>query len=87
MGRPPTQPPPPTLIVISAKDTRVNPRQGLTWALRSRELGGNTTLWYDPNGTHDTGIRTKTNPITTWITNTLEQERSVAGNSRNGSSG
>ena len=82
-----TTTPPPTLIVISAKDTRVNPRQGLTWALHSRELGGNTTLWYDPNGTHDTGIRTKTNPITTWITNTLEQERSVAGNSRNGSSG
>ena len=66
--------PPPTLIVISAKDARVNPRQGLTWALRSRTLGGNTTLWYDPNGTHDTGIRTKTNPITTWVTNTLAQQ-------------
>ena len=69
-----TTPPPPTLIVISAKDTRVNPRQGLTWALHSRELGGNTTLWYDPNGTHDTSTPTKTNPITTWVTNTLEQQ-------------
>jgi len=69
-----TTTPPPTLIVICVKDARVNPRQGLTWALRSRELGGNTTLWYDPNGTHDTGIRTKTNPITTWVTNTLEQQ-------------
>ena len=82
-----TTTPPPTLVVICVKDARVNPRQGLTWALRSRELGGNTTLWYDPNGTHDTGIRTETNPMIDWVTNTLEQERSVAGNSRSGSSG
>ena len=82
-----TTTPPPTLIAISAKDTRVNPRQGLTWTLHTRTLGGHTTLWYDPNGTHDTGTPTETNPITTWVTNTLEQERSVARNSRNGSSG
>ena len=69
-----TTTPPPTLIVICVKDARVNPRQGLTWALRSRELGGNTTLWYDPNGTHDTGIRTETNPMIDWVINTLEQE-------------
>ena len=69
-----TTTPPPTLITISAKDARVNPRQGLTWVLRSRELGGNTTLWYDPNGTHDTGIRTETNPIIDWVINTLEQQ-------------
>ena len=69
-----TTTPPPTLITISAKDARVNPRQGLTWTLHTRTLGGNTTLWYDPNGTHDTGTRTKTNPITTWVTTTLEQQ-------------
>ena len=69
-----TTTPPPTLVVICVKDARVNPRQGLTWVLRSRELGGNTTLWYDPNGTHDTGIRTETNPITDWVINTLEQQ-------------
>ena len=69
-----TTTPPPTLIVICVKDARVNPRQGLTWALRSRELGGNTTLWYDPNGTHDTGIRTETNPMIDWVINTLEQQ-------------
>ena len=80
-----TTTPPPTLIVISAKDARVNPRQGLTWALRSRELGGHTTLWYDPNGTHDTGTRADTKHLINWVANTLEQERSVAGNSRNGS--
>lgn len=67
-------PPPPTLIVISAKDARVNPRQGLTWTLHTRTLGGNTTLWYDPNGTHDTGTPTKTNPIIDWVTTTLEQQ-------------
>ena len=74
-----TTTPPPTLIVICVKDARVNPRQGLTWTLHTRTLGGNTTLWYDPNGTHDTGIRTKTNPITTWVTNTLEQQRPSTG--------
>ena len=82
-----TTTPPPTLIVISGKDARVNPRQGLTWALRSRELGGNTTLWYDPHGTHDTGIRTDSNPLTTWVTTMLEQEQSAVGSSRIGSSG
>ena len=74
-----TTPPPPTLIAISAKDARVNPRQGLTWTLHTRTLGGNTTLWYDPNGTHDTGTPTKTNPITTWVTNTLEQQEPSTG--------
>ena len=69
-----TTTPPPTLIVICVKDARVNPRQGLTWTLRSRTLGGNTTLWYDPNGTHDTGIRTETNPMIDWVINTLEQQ-------------
>ena len=69
-----TTTPPPTLIVICVKDARVNPRQGLTWTLHTRTLGGNTTLWYDPNGTHDTGIRTETNPMIDWVINTLEQQ-------------
>ena len=61
------------------QDARVNPRQGLTWTLHTRTLGGNTTLWYDPNGTHDTGTPTETNPITTWVTNTLEQQEPSTG--------
>ena len=41
------------LVVVSGCDVRVNPRQGLKWALRYRELGGSVDLWYDPNGAHD----------------------------------
>ena len=69
-----TTTPPPTLIAISAKDTRVNPRQGLTWTLHTRTLGGHTTLWYDPNGTHNTGTRVDTKHLINWVTNTLEQQ-------------
>ena len=69
-----TTTPPPTLIVISAKDARVNPRQGLTWTLHTRTLGGHTTLWYDPNGTHNTGTRVDTKHLINWVTNTLEQQ-------------
>ncbi len=39
--------------MVSAKDVRVNPRQGLKWYLTYRSLGGDATLWYDPNGAHD----------------------------------
>lgn len=41
------------LVIVSAKDVRVNPRSGLKWYLAYRSLGGDATLWYDPNGAHD----------------------------------
>lgn len=41
------------LVVVSARDVRVNPRQGLKWYLRYRSLGGDATLWFDPDGAHD----------------------------------
>lgn len=41
------------LVVVSGRDVRVNPRQGLKWYLRYRELGGDADLWFDPRGSHD----------------------------------
>lgn len=41
------------LVVVSACDVRVNPRQGLKWVMRFRELGGSAELWFDPLGAHD----------------------------------
>lgn len=41
------------LVVVSANDVRVNPRQGLKWYLGYRALGGPGELWFDPNGAHD----------------------------------
>ena len=68
-----TTPPAPTLVAVSGRDARVDPRQGLAWVVRSRELGGNTTLWYDPNGTHDMGIRVEVNSLVDWVVDALEQ--------------
>ena len=42
-----------TLVVIAARDRRVDPRLGLAWVIRSRVNGGHTTLWYDLEGGHD----------------------------------
>ena len=41
------------LVIVAAADVRVNPRQGLKWALAYRSLGGSVELWFDPNGAHD----------------------------------
>ena len=68
-----TTPPAPTLVAVSGRDARVDPRQGLAWVVRSRELGGNTTLWYDPNATHDMGIRVEANSLVEWVVDVLEQ--------------
>lgn len=68
-----TTPPAPTLVAVSGRDARVDPRQGLAWVVRSRELGGNTTLWYDPNGTHDMGIRVEASSLVEWVVDALEQ--------------
>ena len=61
------------MVAVSGRDARVDPRQGLAWVVRSRELGGNTTLWYDPNGTHDMGIRVEVNSLVDWVVDALEQ--------------
>ena len=68
-----TKPPAPTLVAVSGRDVRVDPRQGLAWVVHSRELGGDTTLWYDPNGTHDMGIRVEVNSLVDWVVDALEQ--------------
>lgn len=71
-----TTPRAPTLVIISAKDARVDPRQGLTWALRSRELGGDVTLWYDPDGSHDQwGARMQPDVLIDWVANALEPHK------------
>ncbi len=41
------------LVIVSGCDVRVNPRQGLKWAMRYRQLGGRADVWYDPEGSHD----------------------------------
>ena len=68
-----TAPVAPTLVTVSARDARVDPRQGLAWVLRSRELGGGVTLWYDPDGTHDMwGAQLHPNVLIDWVTKVLE---------------
>lgn len=64
--------PPPTLVILSVFDARVNPRQGFSWALRASELGGKVTLWYDPRGSHDQwGSQLHLKVLVDWVTNAL----------------
>lgn len=60
------------LIAISVRDVQVDPRQGLAWALRAKQLGGNVTLWFDPEGTHD-GFGKHMGPqiLVDWVRTTL----------------
>ena len=68
-----TVPVAPTLVMVSARDARVDPRQGLAWVLRSRELGGDVTLWYDPDGAHDMwGANLHPNTLIDWVSKVLE---------------
>lgn len=64
------------LVVVSGCDVRVNPRQGLKWALRYRELGGSVDLWYDPLGAHDCwGAGMSPTALVDWVTAALERRR------------
>ncbi len=56
------------LVVVAAKDVRVNPRQGLKWFLTYRGLGGEASLWYDPNGAHDCwGLEMDPDAMIDWV--------------------
>lgn len=56
------------LVVVSARDARVNPRQGLKWYLNYRDLGGAASLWYDPNGAHDCwGVEMDPDALLDWV--------------------
>lgn len=63
------------LVVVSAKDVRVNPRQGLKWCLNYRDLGGEATLWFDPNGAHDSwGAEMDPDAMIDWVCDALGLE-------------
>lgn len=62
------------LVIVSAQDARVNPRQGLKWYLRYRALGGNADLWYDPQGAHDCwGMGMPRTALVDWISSALAE--------------
>lgn len=62
------------LVVVSGCDVRVNPRQGLKWFLRYRELGGCGDLWFDPNGAHDCwGAGMSRSALVEWVAAALER--------------
>ena len=61
------------LVAVSARDVQVDPRQGLAWALRAKQLGGEVTLWYDPEGTHDTfAPHLEPTALVDWVSNALK---------------
>lgn len=61
------------LVIVSAQDVRVNPRQGLKWYLQYRALGGNAHLWYDPLGAHDCwGTSMPRTALVDWISSALD---------------
>lgn len=61
------------LVIVSARDVRVNPRQGLKWCLDYRSLGGHATLWFDPNGAHDCwGNQMDPDALVNWVSEALD---------------
>ena len=64
------------LVIVSACDVRVNPRQGLKWFLRYRSLGGPAELWFDPLGAHDCwGAGMPRTALVDWTAAALERRR------------
>jgi protease II len=64
------------LVVVAGRDVRVNPRQGLKWYLDYRALGGEATLWYDPNGAHDCwGADMNPDAMVDWVCDALAVAR------------
>ncbi|WP_394276294.1 alpha/beta hydrolase family protein [Luteococcus sp.] len=60
------------LVVVSGCDVRVNPRQGLKWVMRYRELGGSAELWFDPKGAHDCwGAGLPRTALVDWVSQAL----------------
>lgn len=64
------------LIVVSGCDVRVNPRQGLKWFMRYRELGGRGEMWFDPHGAHDCwGAGMPRTALADWVDAALKRSR------------
>ncbi len=64
------------LVIVAAADVRVNPRQGLKWALAYRSLGGSVELWFDPNGAHDCwGAGMPPDALFDWVDEALARAR------------
>ncbi|WP_232547031.1 prolyl oligopeptidase family serine peptidase [Propioniciclava soli] len=64
------------LVVVAGCDVRVNPRQGLKWALGYRALGGSVELWYDPNGAHDCwGAGMPRTALVDWVSAAVARRR------------
>ena len=62
------------LVIVSGQDIRVDPRQGLRWYLRYRELGGSASLWFDPDGTHDRwGSGMEPDSLIGWVVEALRK--------------
>ncbi len=62
------------LVVVSACDVRVNPRQGLKWFLRYTDLGGPADLWFDPQGAHDCwGAEMPRTALVDWVIAALQR--------------
>lgn len=65
------------LVVVAGCDVRVNPRQGLKWFMRFRELGGEGELWFDPQGAHDCwGAGMPRTALVDWVDAARERRRS-----------
>ncbi|WP_040161957.1 prolyl oligopeptidase family serine peptidase [Nigerium massiliense] len=64
------------LVIVSGRDVRVNPRQGLKWFLRYTALGGPGELWFDPMGAHDCwGAGMPRTALVDWVTAALDRRR------------
>ena len=64
------------IVIVAAADVRVNPRQGLKWALAYRSLGGSVELWFDPNGAHDCwGAGMPPDALFDWVDEALARTR------------
>lgn len=64
------------LVIVAGADVRVNPRQGLKWALAYRALGGAAELWFDPHGAHDCwGAGMSPYALCDWVDAAVERVR------------
>lgn len=73
------------LVIVAGADVRVNPRQGLKWALTYRWLGGPVELWFDPDGAHDCwGAGMPPHALFDWVEEALARVRRRAGSPGSG---
>lgn len=66
---------PPTLVIVAGRDVRVDPRLGLAWLMRVREMGNDAALWFDPDGTHDRwGTELNPSILIDWVDHALDRQ-------------